>query len=242
MEVLLSAPKPKEVTLRSGGTTSTVPVDPESVWCAAPLGGEPYDVVNNAGSLVLEDGHGVDRGFGMPDGPEFAEPCDVFAWCGGAVLLRSRYLDDVELFDERFFLYYEDTDVSWRGRARGWRHRYVPNAVVRHVHAATTVEGSSSFAYFTERNRLLMLLKNAPRSMVRDAVGSFIGQTYDAARRDVAGAIAQRLRPNPLPVVRRARAFAGFMKLAGSVALDRPEVRSRRRVGDDELLRELVPI
>lgn len=242
VELLLSAPSPKEVRLGSGDESVTVPVDSESVWCAAPVASAPYDVINNAGSIVLADGHGADRGFGQPDGPAFADECDVFAWCGGAVLLRSAYVADVGLFDERFFLYYEDTDVSWRGRARGWRHRYVPNAVVRHVHAATTVEGSSSFAYFTERNRLLMLLKNAPRSMVRDAVGSFIGQTYDAARRDVAGAIAQRRRPNPLPVVRRARAFAGFMKLAGSVALDRPEVRSRRRVGDDELLRELVPV
>ena len=59
----------------------------------------------------------------------------MFAWCGGAVLLRRRYLDDVGLFDERFFLYYEDTDLSWRGRLRGWRYVYVPGAVVRHHHA-----------------------------------------------------------------------------------------------------------
>ena len=42
---------------------------------------------------------------------------------GGAVLLRPAYLADVGLFDERFFLYYEDTDLSARGRARGWRYR-----------------------------------------------------------------------------------------------------------------------
>ncbi len=39
---------------------------------------------------------------------------------------RSAYLDDVGLFDERLFLYYEDTDLSWRGRLRGWRYVYVP--------------------------------------------------------------------------------------------------------------------
>ena len=191
-----------------------IPVDTELIWCAARLTGEPYDVVNNAGSIVLTDGHGADRGFGEPDGEQFDEPCDVFAWCGGAVLLRSDYLADVGLFDERFFLYYEDTDLSWRGRARGWRYHYVPDAVVRHMHAATTVEGSSTFAYFTERNRLLMLLKNAPRPMVREAVGRYVGETYDAARRDIGGAIAQGRRPNPLPVIRRARALAGFGPLS----------------------------
>ena len=43
----------------------------------------------------------------------------MFAWCGGAVLLRREYLDDVGIFDERLFLYYEDTDLSWRGTAQG---------------------------------------------------------------------------------------------------------------------------
>src|SRR5690606_15878524 len=105
--------------------------------------------------------------------------------------------------------------------ARGWRHRYVPESVVRHLHAATTVAGSSSFAYYTERNRLLMLLKNAPRDMVRELVGDYVGKTYDAARRDVLTALAQGRRPNALPVMRRLRAFAGFVHLAPHIALDR---------------------
>jgi GT2 family glycosyltransferase len=241
-EILLSAPEPKEVALGVGDRQVIVPVDAESVWCPAPLSGEPYDVVNNAGSIVLTDGHGADRGFGQPDGDAFAEPQDVFAWCGGAVLLRSLYLEDVGLFDERFFLYYEDTDLSWRGQARGWRYRYVPDSVVRHMHAATTVAGSSSFAYFTERNRLLMLLKNAPRSMVREIVGDYLGKTYDAARRDVFAALAQGRRPNSLPVMRRLRALAGFVHLVPHIALDRSTVRARRRISDEALLDRLTPV
>ena len=86
----------------------------------------------------------------------------MFAWCGGSVLLRPAYLADVGLFDDDFFLYYEDTDLSWRGRSRGWRYRYVPEARARHVHAASTGEGSPVFQHYVERNRLLMLVKNAP--------------------------------------------------------------------------------
>ena len=140
--------------------------------------------------MVLTDGHGADRGFGMPDGEQFGEEEELFAWCGGAVLLRSDYLADVGLLDERFFLYYEDTDLSWRGRARGWKYHFVPDATVRHVHAATTVEGSASFAYFTERNRLLMLLKNAPMPMVRRVVGDYLGQT--STRRDGTSEVPSR--------------------------------------------------
>lgn len=242
VEILLSAPAPRQVTLQSAAGSVTVPVGRDAVWCEAPNGDGAYDVVNNAGSIVMTDGHGSDRGFGEPDGAAFADPCDVFAWCGGAVLLRSDYLDDVGLFDERFFLYYEDTDLSWRGRARGWRHRYVPAAEVRHVHAATTVEGSSNFAFYTERNRLLMVLKNAPGPMVRNVVGDYVGKTYDAARRDIAGSLAQGRRPNAVPVQRRLRALAGFARWAPTIAAERPVVRGRQLVDDEVLLSGLTPV
>jgi len=242
VELLLSAPSPRQVTLESAAGAVTVAVGREPVWFEAAIGDRSYELVNNAGSLVTTDGHGADRGYGEPDGPAFAEPCDVFAWCGGAVLLRAGYLADVGLFDERFFLYYEDTDLSWRGRARGWRHRYVPEAVVRHVHAATTVEGSSRFAFYTERNRLLMVLKNAPRSMVRRVVGDYLGKTYDAARRDVAGALAQGRRPNLVPVERRLRALVGLARWAPAVVAERPVVRGRQLVDDESLLSGLTPV
>lgn len=241
VEILLSATEPKDVAI-GGDAAVVVPVGPDPVWCPAPVSPDRYDVVNNAGSVVLANGYGADRGFGEPDGPAWASSRDVFAWCGGAVLLRSHYVDDVGLFDERFFLYYEDTDLSWRGRARGWRHRYVPDAVVHHLHAATTVAGSASFAYYTERNRLLMLLKNAPAPMVRAEMGDFVGQTYDAFRRDVGGALAQGRRPNALPALRRVRALAGASRLAASVLLDRPGLRARRRLAEAELLGELTPL
>ena len=111
----LAAEGPKRITLRCGTVERHVDV-------GAPLRGsrsrspEPRDIVNNVGSIVFEDGYGADRGFLEPDEGQYQEPVEVFAWCGGSVLLRPRYLADVGLFDERFFLYYEDTDLS-RARA-----------------------------------------------------------------------------------------------------------------------------
>ena len=134
----------------------------EPAWVDVPLGGEPYDVVNNVGSVLVEGGWGGDRGFLEPDHRA------VRRAPGRVRLVRRRravpgaYLREVGLFDERFFMYYEDTDMAWRGRARGWRYRYVPDAVLRHVHAATSVEGSPLFHHYVERNRLVMLTKNAP--------------------------------------------------------------------------------
>ena len=84
---------------------------------------EPHDVINNVGSNLYAGGFGGDRGYLERDEGQYDEPVDVFAWCGGSVLLRRPYLRQVGLFDERFFLYYEDTDLSWRGRLLGWRYR-----------------------------------------------------------------------------------------------------------------------
>jgi len=55
------------------------------------------------------------------------------------------------LFDERLFLYYEDLELAWRGRRRGWRYHYVPESTVRHLHAATSDQRSPLKHYYDER-------------------------------------------------------------------------------------------
>ncbi len=240
VEVCLSAVGPKQVTVRSGTAETTLRVTDDAAWFTVGLAGEPYDVVNNAGSLVFASGYGADRGFGDPRSVwEGREGDEVFAWCGGAVVLRPEYLADVGLFDERFFLYYEDTDLSWRGQGRGWRYRFVPDSVVFHLHAATSVEGSARFSYFTERNRLLMVSKNAPCSTVLGALRSYRRETYDAFRRDVLTAVLRRRRPNAVPVRRRVRALLGFVRLAPRVVPSRRSIRRRQLVDDVEVLARL---
>jgi hypothetical protein len=132
-----------------------------------------FDVINNVGSNLYRFGFGGDRGFLERDAGQYEEPVEVFAWCGGAVLLRRAYLDDVGHFDEELFLYYEDTDLAWRGRLRGWRYQYVPTSVIRHRHAQSSGAWSPTFRFYTERNRMLVLAKNAPtRLALRAIVGA----------------------------------------------------------------------
>ena len=64
--------------------------------------------------------------------PAYVRPHDV-AWAGGAALLVSAACDAaVGDWDERFFLYAEETDFFARARRRGYRVRYVPTARARH--------------------------------------------------------------------------------------------------------------
>ena len=147
---------------------------------AAALSSCVRDVINNAGSRLDDRGNAGDRGIWQPDRGQYERAEDVEAICGAAVLLRGSALERVGRFDRDFFMYYEDTDLSWRLRAAGYRLRYRPSAVVRHHHAATSREWSPLFIYYTSRNRILMIAKNATAwSFLRTYAGeirSFLGQ------------------------------------------------------------------
>jgi GT2 family glycosyltransferase len=218
-----------------------VVVGPTPQWFDVVLTGEPYDVVNNVGSVLVEGGYGADRGYLQRDEGQFDEPADVFAWCGGGVLLRKAYLEDIGLFDERFFLYYEDTDMAWRGRARGWRYRYVPPARIRHIHAASSGEGSAVFQHYVERNRLLMLLKNAPRGLALNAMWRYLLTTASYARRDVVSPMLRARRPNTVLLSRRVRSYLGVLRLLPVVLVARRRNRRAQVVDDAELVGWAVP-
>jgi GT2 family glycosyltransferase len=209
-ELRLATECPTTVTSTSGGIEAQLTVGPDPQWCAIPLAGRPFDVINNVGNVVTGDGYGADRGYLERDHGQYDLPEYVFAWSGATVLLATRYLRDVGLFDEDLFLYYEDLDLAWRGRERGWRYKYVPGSVVRHVHSASTVEGSPLFDYYNERNRLLTLTRHADRRTAAKALVRYLLVTASYARRDVVSPLLRGQAPRPRIPLRRLKALAGY--------------------------------
>ncbi len=240
--VRVAAPQTSEIVVSCGEDEATVSVAEVPKWVEVPLSGAPFDVVNNVGGVVLEDGSGADRGFLQPDVGQFDEPVDVFNWCGAGVLFRRAYLRDVGLFDERFFMYYEDTDLSWRGQARAWRYRYVPTSVIRHLHAATSVEGSDMFAHYVERNRLIMLLKNAPGRLAFRAPLQFLASTGSYFRRDVVYPMLLGREPRTLVVRRRLRSFLDYLRLFPTMLVGRLRLGRRRLVRQATLVQEAADL
>jgi GT2 family glycosyltransferase len=223
IEIELAAERDKAVRLAAGGPAAEVKVGDSPTWHRVALEGPTYDVINNVGSRLVLGGYGGDRGFLEPDRNQYALPEEVFAWCGGAALLSTRYLREVGIFDNRYFMYYEDTDLAWRGRLAGWRYQYVPESVVRHEHAASSKEGSSLFTHYVERNRFLTLARNAPWSMFREASYVYLRDTGVIFEREVVRKLLRRSRPSPALVLLRLRAYAAFVKLLP------PTLRERRR-------------
>jgi GT2 family glycosyltransferase len=221
ISVRLSCLEPRAVTLRSAIDTVSVTVGRDPVWVDVQIPPEPFDVINNVGSNLFAGGFGGDRGFLEVDEGQYDQPADVFAWCGGAVLLTRRYLDEVGTFDERFFLYYEDTDLSWRGQLRGWRYVYEPSALVRHHHAQSSGVGSPLFRFSTERNRLLMLAKNAPARLAwRSGIGEVRRAVTGTIRHYVLRPLTLRLPARP-EMAHRWKVCGSYLRLLPAMLRDR---------------------
>lgn len=133
----------------------------------------PDGRINSAGGQVSATGYGRDRGFGRPDDGSYDEPGEILYGCGAALAVRMDAVCEVGGVDPRYFLYYEDTDLSWRLHLAGYSVRYAPDAVAVHQHSATSGSGSLLHTYYTERNRLATLTRCASAGLAIRSVARF---------------------------------------------------------------------
>ncbi len=214
--------KPVRIGWEGGAVSLDTAGAPVTVTTTLPSGLPRIDVINNAGGVVLTDGYGADRAYQRIDDGRFDEAVDVFAGCGNGMAMPTELGHQLGWFDDDFFLYYEDTDLSWRIRTRGYAIRYVPTAVLRHVHAASTQEGSPLFVFHVDRNRLLMLTKDASPMLALKAVLRYPLTTASMARRAIAQGVADRRRPAVRPTLLRLKVMASYLRLL-------PQMLKRRR-------------
>lgn len=125
------------------------------------------ELADDAGDYVTILGFACKRGDGLK-ASRYTKPCRVFSACGGAALYRKSILDEIGVFDELFFAYYEDVDLSWRANNFGYRNVYCPTARCRHICGATT--GAVRYNPFKSiqsgRNSILLPYKNMPLGML----------------------------------------------------------------------------
>jgi GT2 family glycosyltransferase len=232
----------KELTLVVDGRPIDTRVDtrPMDVEFEVTAGAHVVDVINNAGGIVLRDGSGADRGFQEVDVGQYDLPGEVFTACGNGMALRTAVGRDLGWFDDVFFMYYEDTDLSWRWRSRGWTIRYVPSAVLRHIHAASSKEWSPRWIFHVERNRLLMLTKNATSALAWSAVRSYLRHTATGLTRAGLGAARQRRRPALREHLLRLSILRSYLRQAPRALRERRALRRNAVVSAAELETWLV--
>ncbi|MCA1824762.1 MAG: glycosyltransferase family 2 protein [Frankia sp.] len=228
-------PKALRVSWPRGAVDLQVGTTATAYDVAVPATVALVDVVNNVGGIVYADGYGADRGYQEVDAGQHDDACDVFGVSGAAAAFRTDALRDVGYFDDDFFLYYEDTDLSWRLRSRGWDVRYVPDAIARHIHSATSEEWSPLFTFHVDRNRLLMLTKNATRDLALRAVGRYPLTAGSIFVRGLRQWLRTRQRPPLRATALRLRVMASYLRLLPAMLRKRRQLARRAVVPAREL-------
>ncbi len=139
--------------------------------------------LDSTGDYLTSWGLPYPRGRGETDRAQYDIPgengvCDIFAASGAASLYRVEALKQVGLFDEDFFAYYEDVDLSFRLQLAGWKVGYVPESRVYHKIGMTSGRIKGFTTLQTLKNQPLVLWKNLPsRYMFRVLPRFYLTQT-----------------------------------------------------------------
>ncbi len=136
------------------------------LWVSDPSG---VELINSTGNLVDACGNGYDRSWLTPAKQEHDSP-EVFGICGGACAISSHAWRQLGGMRQDLFMYYEDTDFSYRLRRAGYRVQYVRQAQARHAHAASSDSASEAFTTWNTRNRLRVAARYAPASVAARAL------------------------------------------------------------------------
>lgn len=184
-------------------------------------------LVASAGITMQRDGVALDRLLGQSVAALPAAPIEIFGASGGLALLRRALLDDIGLFEERFFSYLEDADMAWRARLRGWRCWLAPAARARHVYSAS---GSPLKQRLLARNRLRVLVRCLPAPLLRECGPAIL-------RYDLLAAAYAILRGQPAVLAGRLEALSELPALLEQ----RRAIQAGRRVSIGELSRWLEP-
>lgn len=122
--------------------------------------------IDKAAHLIYPDGQNRGRGTGEFDTGQYDQVEEALWPDGCAAMYRREMLDQIGGFDEDFFAYADDAELGLRGRIAGWTCIYTPQAVVRHHRGATLGVHSSRRLELIERNRVLLVAKLFPWSLI----------------------------------------------------------------------------
>jgi GT2 family glycosyltransferase len=121
-------------------------------------------VSTHAGGFDWRLGVFRDTYAGRRDGPATSVRRDGLATASFCcALVPTQAFRDAGRLDERFFMYYEETDWIRRAQAHGQRVRYEPSAVIYHRESGSSGGGwmTPFKQYYATRNRLYLMRKHA---------------------------------------------------------------------------------
>lgn len=115
-------------------------------------------IVNSAGTMRDWFGVHYDRGYGDYLDEKFKNDTEVDGVNGVAMMLSAKALQQVGLFDLRYQMYVEETELCERFIKAGFKNQYIGSTQVRHKHMQSTSQQSRNrYLFWTSRHQLLLI-------------------------------------------------------------------------------------
>jgi hypothetical protein len=95
-----------------------------------------------------------------PHGRDTCQAVDVDYICGAAIMFRAEMLRQIGMFDARFFLLCEDSDICFRARKSGYRVCFVPGPGVRHHMSQTMSRHRPLTTFVATRNKVWFIRRH----------------------------------------------------------------------------------
>ena len=122
------------------------------------------DTIDSLGHSIGKNRHIKNIGSGKTDRGQFDRTKYIFGVSGAAAFYRKEMLESIrykdEYLDEDFFAGYDDVDIDWRSKLKGWKTIYEPGAFAWHIRSASVKKTGRMWEFLNYRNRYLVMLKN----------------------------------------------------------------------------------
>jgi GT2 family glycosyltransferase len=205
--------------------------EPKILWMKDPTR------LDSIGDFLTWTGMLYHHGYLAPDAG-LTSPEPIFSAKGACMMFRSSLLESIGVFDERYFAYFEETDLCWRTWLSGSKIFFVPDARVNHLLAGTSRNTDSHLVNFHSfKNRIHSMLKNLGTVEALKVLPVHLSLCVG-----IATMYALRGRFRKSSAILEAL-FWNIRNLRGTLASRRVVQREIRQVSDQELMRTAkVPV
>lgn len=126
---------------------------------------------------------GHHRGVDEVDRGQYETTQETELTTGCCMLIKKEVFEKIGLFDDKYYLYYEDADLSMRAKKKGFKIVYVPSSIIWHKNAGSAGgSGSKLQDYYITRNRLFFGMRYAPvrakLALLKESVKIFLNGRY----------------------------------------------------------------
>lgn len=120
------------------------------------------ETINSLGGYLTSSGFLYYPGYGKKTTiVEYSKQQKVFTAFGACMLIRKKVIDEIGLFDNDYFMYFEETDFCMRVWLAGYEVRCIPNIFIHHKGAVSSKKFGMERIYFHSfKNRICTYIKN----------------------------------------------------------------------------------